>query len=109
MVSPDALPIVLDQDTMRPAVAGLGPAIALERGEDAGSFGHVAGRVLHVIIPTIASANDPGSAPSFFQMACCMIERQAVQSGANSLSHMRYSRPDIDEWAGAGSNCQHAP
>jgi len=46
MISPDALPIVLDQNAMRPAAAGLGPAIALERGEDAGSFRHVAGRVL---------------------------------------------------------------
>jgi hypothetical protein len=52
MVSPDALPIVLGEDTMRPTAAGLGPAITLERGEDAGSFGHVAGRVLEAIIPT---------------------------------------------------------
>jgi hypothetical protein len=44
MVSPDALAIVLDQHTMRPAAAGLDPAITLERGKDASSFGHVAGR-----------------------------------------------------------------
>ncbi|MBV9142958.1 MAG: hypothetical protein JO115_18940 [Pseudonocardiales bacterium] len=44
MVSPDALPLVLDQNTMRPAAAGLAPAITLERDENAGSCGHVAGR-----------------------------------------------------------------
>jgi hypothetical protein len=44
MVSPDALSIVLDQDTMRPAAAGLDPTITLERGQDAGSFKHVTGR-----------------------------------------------------------------
>jgi hypothetical protein len=37
---------------MRSATAGLGPAIALERGEDTGSFGHVVERVLEVVIPT---------------------------------------------------------
>jgi hypothetical protein len=39
MVSPDALPIVLGQDSMRPAAAGLDPAITLERGEDAAALG----------------------------------------------------------------------
>ena len=34
---------------MRPAAAGLGPAIALERGEDTGGFWHVADRVAEVI------------------------------------------------------------
>jgi hypothetical protein len=52
MVCPDALPIVLRQDTMRPAAADLDPAITLESGEDAGSFGHVAGRVQDVIVST---------------------------------------------------------
>jgi hypothetical protein len=61
MVSPDALLIVLDEDAMRPAAAGLEPAIALERGTDAGSFGHVAGRVPDVIVPTRAQGRD-GSA-----------------------------------------------
>src|SRR5215470_923288 len=37
MARSDALPILLDEDTMRPAAANLGPAIALERREDAGS------------------------------------------------------------------------
>jgi len=61
MVSPDALLIVLHEDTMRPTAAGLDPAIALESGEDAGSFGHVAGRIPDVIIPTRGQGRD-GSA-----------------------------------------------
>ena len=44
MVSPDALTIVLDQNTMRPTAAGLDPAITLERDKDAGNFGHAARR-----------------------------------------------------------------
>jgi hypothetical protein len=39
MVSSDALPIVLHEDTMRLAAAGLGPAIALECGEDVSGRG----------------------------------------------------------------------
>lgn len=42
MVCPDALPIILRQDTMRPPAADLDPAIALEPSKNAGSFGHVA-------------------------------------------------------------------
>jgi hypothetical protein len=61
MVCPDALPIVLHQDTMRPAAADLDPSITLERGEDAGSFwagGEAGGeKVLGVIIATSTCAS----------------------------------------------------
>lgn len=69
MVSPHALPIVLHQDTMRPTATGLGPAITLERGEDAGSFRHVAGRILEVIIPTSSRHQRP-EVPPFSQRGC---------------------------------------
>jgi len=61
MVSPHALPIVLHQDAMRPTATGLGPAITLERGEDAGSFRHVAARITDVIISTGSGQQRRGS------------------------------------------------
>jgi hypothetical protein len=57
MVCPDALPIVLHQDTMRPAAADLDPSITLERGEDAGSFWAGGEKVLGVIIATSTCAS----------------------------------------------------
>src|SRR5947209_8132855 len=75
MVSPDALSIVLHQDTMRPAATGLGPAISFERGEDAGSFRHVEERILDVIIPTGSDRQRGGLAP-VSQRGCCMTIRR---------------------------------